>query len=145
MQVIWRACTRLTDKRAFIFLIAYGSLVFFYSFLPRDYQLPRYWDLPVFVALAWSGLLLLLWPPFWRQARFWAAVAIGAFVQVWAMEEWLRRGHSAMATGRNFGTLGMVVWAVSYWVLWRTGKSLRSARHDLDCGQRERDTHLTWR
>jgi hypothetical protein len=145
MPVIWRAYTRLTDKRAFIFLIAYGSLVFLYSFLPRDYQLPRYWDLPVFVALAWSGLLLLLWPPFWRQARFWAAVAIGAFVQVWAMEEWLRRGHSAMATGRNFGTLGWVVWAVSYWVLWRTEMSLRSSRDDFDGGQPERDEHLRGR
>ncbi len=131
--MIWRASARLTDKRTLIFLIAYGSLVVFYSFLPRDYQLPGNWGLPVFVALAWSGLLLLLWPPFWRQARFWAAVAIGAFVQVWAMEEWLRRGHSAMATGRNFGTLGMVVWAVSYWVLWRTGMSLRASHNDLDC------------
>jgi hypothetical protein len=132
MLEIRRVSVSLTGTRAFFFLIVYAGLVLGYYLLPRDYQLPGRWDLPAFVAVAWSGVLLLMWPPLWRQARFWTAVAIGAVVQVWTMEEWLRRGHSAWATGRNFGTLGMAVWAASYWVLWRISELRRSSRNDID-------------
>ena len=119
MAIIRRVSGSLTSRRAIGYLVAFGILDLLYSMLPREYNLPYEWDIPVFVAVAWSGLLFLLWPPFWKQLRFWIALAIGVAVQVGAMEEWLRSGHSALATGRNFGFLGMLVWAIFYYMLWR--------------------------
>ena len=127
-----RISGKLTSQRMIGYLVVFGVLDLLYSLLPRKYQLPYEWDIPVFVALAWSSLLLLFWPPFWRQVRFRVALAVGVAMQVGAMEEWLRSGHSAFATGRNFGFLGILVWAVCYYLLWRMFGSSTSSGDDIN-------------
>jgi hypothetical protein len=131
MAIIRRESRSLTSRRMIGCLIAFAVLDLLYRLLPREYQLPYEWDIPVFVALAWSSLLLLLWPPLWKQLKFWIALAVAMAVQIGAMEEWLHSGHSAWATGRNFGFLGIFVCAVSYYALWRMFGSHVSARDDL--------------
>lgn len=122
---------RLTSKRVMIFLVARAGLVLLYEWpVPREYKLPYVWDIPVLVALAWSSILLLVWPPLWKQLRFWIALGAGITVQVWTMEEWLRGGFSTWGTGRNSGFLGILVWAVCYWLLWRISDSQPSPPDD---------------
>src|SRR5206468_9740558 len=95
MRELHQTSIRLTPGRLVFFIAVWLVVLLAYEGLisPR-FHLPYFWDEPVFSALAWVSLVLVIWPPLARQPRFWIALTVGLAVQVLTEQVWLRRGRS---------------------------------------------------
>jgi hypothetical protein len=122
---------RFTPGRLLFFVAAWLVVLLAYEgLIPPRFHLPYLWDGPVFSALAWMSLVLVIWPPLARQPRFWIAVTVGLAVQVLAEQAWLRRGKSWWISPRTFPGLGLLVWGVAYSFLWLRSRR-RAFRDDM--------------
>jgi hypothetical protein len=132
MREFRQTSVRLTPRRLLFFVPAWLVVLLAYQGLisPR-FRLPYLWDGPVFSALAWMSLVLVIWPPLARQPRFWIALTAGLAVQVLTEQAWLRRGKSWWISPRTFPGLGLLVWGVAYSLLWLRSRR-RAFRDDME-------------
>ena len=134
MKEFLQTSIRFTPERLLFFVAAWLVVLLAYDGrIPSPFHLPYLWDGPVFSALAWMSLVLVIWPPLARQPRFWMAVTVGLAVQVLTEQAWLRRGKSWWISPRTFSGLGLLVWGVAYSLLW-----LRSRRRAFRDDQEDR-------
>ena len=116
-----------------------GILVLLVGHLwPKRYAVPFPWGEPVFDAVLWSSMFLVVCKPLWRQLRFWVALAVGIATQVWTEESLVLAGvplipqapavtsrHLNYETAVACNVLGVASWGLTYLVLSWMRRKLR--------------------